>query len=196
MQEHNMKKILLPFLFILTFSAEAFCGMNLSLYGGEHYYLGNEHKPYNEQFTKGVRLDFGKNTWPVNIAFDFYITNHNDLHYINGALTELDVTLTEMRLGFRKYFGQGLRFMIGGGADNMEYIRKEGTTLGKTRCSASTGFTLLKNGFWAEAGLDYALGKFAVVGLKADYSNGHIGCDGSTVDLNAVNGGIYFGISW
>ncbi|MDR2401709.1 MAG: hypothetical protein LBD73_08685 [Deferribacteraceae bacterium] len=191
-----MGKILLSVFLAVFFSAPAFAGLTLSIFGGERYYLGNMHKPFNEQFTRGVRLDFGKNTWPVNIALDFYITNHNDLHYINNTLAELDTTLTEIRIGLRKYYGKGLRLLIGGGIENMEYVRKESSVSGSPKCSASTGYTLFKNGMWAEAGLDYAIGKFVVVGLKADYSNGYVSCGSRTVDLNAVNGGVYLGVSW
>jgi hypothetical protein len=191
-----MTKLFLTILLVIFFSANAFCGLTLSLYGGERYYLSSEHKPYNEQFTRGVRLDFGKDTWPVNLAADFYLTNHSDLHYINSELTELDTTLTEIRLGLRKYFGKGMRFMLAGGIENMEYIRKEKTLSGSSRCFDSTKFNLFKNGVWVETGADYTLGKLAVIGVKVDYSNGYVHCGGSTIDLNAVNGGIYLGITW
>jgi hypothetical protein len=190
-----MKKILLSFLFLI-FSVNGVCGVNLSLFGGERYYLSNTHSPYNEQFSRGARLDFGKAAWPINLALDFYITNHSDLHYINSNLTELDVTLMEIRAGIRKYYGKGIRFMIGGGVENMDYTRKEKSAAGSSRCHAETGFNLFKNGFWAEAGFDYTLGKFVTAGFKLDYSNGHVGCHNRTVDLNAINGGLYLGLTW
>jgi hypothetical protein len=194
-----MMKVLLAVLSVLALSTEAICGLTLSIYGGERFYLGNNHEPFNEPFTKGARFDFGKTGWPANIALDFYITNHSDLHYINGALTDLDTTLTEIRIGLRKYYGQGLRFLIGGGIENMEYKRKDHRSIadgGSSSCSASTGYTLFKNGVWAEAGVDYALGKVVVLGLKADYSNGYLSCYNRTINLNAINGGVYLGITW
>ena len=191
-----MKKVILTGLFLII-SVCAYAGLNIGIIAGQKHIDSGDLKPADTHFTKGLRFDIGDPAWFANIAFDYYFSEYNEIHFLRGSMTDVDTRTEEMRIGFRQYFGKKPRAFIGLGVANMSLSRKELSETSKRTCSGSTGINLFTNGVWGELGVDFPLSNFFSLGVAASYSDGHIKCnDGSKVEIGGISGGITAGFNW
>ena len=164
------------------------------------------HVDSQNQFGLLTSWDF---EWPVALAVDI-LRSSDDSRYTNdyyGYLYEYDTDLstTELNVGVRKFWGDQMRWYVGGGLALIEMDLKIVITeeFSEVRGIPSS-FTLVDDsdsgvGYFANAGVQWRIGERFVVGLDVRHSAADVDLTpefskGESEELKA--GGLHYGATF
>lgn len=152
----------------------------------------DDWRPIQDQLELGVAGTFGGETWPVQIAGDFYRSAGQDTvrgydQFGDPVSVELEGDTTEIGFGVRKIFvADALRPHVGAG---LAFVSASVRARASTGESASDSDSAV--GPWIAAGAMVRAGTNVNIGLLVRWST-------ATVDLNGYDGdagGLHFGVT-
>ena len=187
--------LLAAMILVLSFSCVAFAEEDWT--GNVNFFVGSKSMeetdwaPVEDQGEFGIELDFGKKSWPFNIAIDIMSSSKEEEF---GALT-LKGETHELNLGVRKIFDLGgPKPFIGGGLSIIS--AKASATVGPLTGSADYGGT----GLWIAGGIYFTLGESFNLGLEFKHSAAKdevvSGGNSYDIELGGSHAGLILGVHW
>ncbi len=163
---------------------------NVSGYIGQKSLDDKDWGELDSQGTLGMMLDFKKQSWPVSIALDVFVSGAEDK---DGSITTDGGTL-ETDIGVRKIFelsGSSIQPYIGGGI----------AIIGATVKSSSGGSITSKDddtatGAWIGGGMYYAATQSLIIGLDLRYSEAEVTLFDEDREAGGFRTGVTVGYHW
>ncbi len=157
---------------------------NFNVFLGSKYLSDTEWPYVDVQAEAGIKFDFRKQSWPINLAAE-YLRAEDDYTWI---IFGIESKTTELNIGVRKIWEQfqHVRPFIGGG---ISFINGEFTSHGTSDDDSSIGV-------WFGGGVYWTLKKHFNIGLEIRESTADVDIFGKDVDAGGSHFGVLVGYHW
>jgi len=170
----------------------AFAGGDANFLLGAKPLDKNDWDPVQDQGAFGAEVTFGRNTWPVWIAVDYFVSAAVEERVpinIGGFVTSGDITGTtfEFDFGIRKIWGKKrTRPFLGGGVG----------VVGATYDADVTDDSDQTAAVWAGGGVFWRLGRRFNLGGTVRWSDAQVTLFDNDVQAGGVTYGLLLGWGW
>jgi opacity protein-like surface antigen len=200
---------------LLVLSVLVLCPVQAALAGGEiNLFVGEKSldldleateevlEPLEEQDEYGLLFSYTGGGWPISLAVDL-LQAEDDVSVtvagMGGSLSStLDVEVSEINIGVRKFFGKKVQGYVGGGVAvaNVDLKLTSSLTTGPLSSTQAGEEDDRTFGAWINAGVKFRIGRVLNLGIDGRYTEAEAEIDDADLDIGGTHVGAFLGFRW